>query len=270
MDTPFFPEMRPFLAGFGRRLVQFRQASLSQLEEFFGSLFPPQLFSQVDDGPNSRERIFSVRRTLWGFLFQVLTPRTSCREVTLQLRALFGLHSEQQIKTASSAYCQARKRLPVARLEQALQRSAQAADQRAGSHGYLAGRPVKVVDATSVQLPDTQANQRRYPQPRGQKPGCGFPVMKRAAFFSLASGAILAVARESLHWHDVRLFRRLWPSLNPGDIVLADRAFGDYVSLAQLSARGIDLVSRLHQGRKIDFRRCLRRLGPQDAIFCWT
>lgn len=269
MDTPFFPAFRASLAGFGRRVERIRQATLSQLEQFFGPFFPPQLLSQADEGPNSRERIFTVRRTFWGFLFQVLTPHTSCREVTLQLRALFGLHGDREVRTASSAYCLARKRLPVERMEEALLRSAQKADQLSSCNGRLAGRPVKVVDATSVQLPDTAENQRRYPQPRGQKPGCGFPVMKMAALFSLASGAIVAVARESLHWHDVRLFRRLWSALRKGDIVLGDRAFADYVSLAQLPDQGVDLVCRLHQARKVDFRRCERRLGNRDAIFRW-
>lgn len=270
METPFFPGMRAHLAGFGRRADKVRQATLCQLEEFFGSIFPPHMLSQAEEGPNSRKRSFPIRRTFWGFLFQVLTPNTSCRAVTLQLRALLGLHSERQISTASSAYCQARSRLPVGRLEEGLQRSARAADQRSGQHGRLAGRPVKVVDATTVQLADTEANQLRYPQPSTQKRGCGFPVMKIAALFSLASGAILDVARENLHWHDLRLFRRLWSWLKKGDIVLGDRAFGDYVSLAQLPARGIDLVCRLHQGRKIDFRRCERRLGVRDAVFRWS
>ena len=270
MDTPLFPDLPPNFGGFHRCLERFRQVSLSRFEHILGSFLPSHLLSQADDGPNSRERIFTVRRTFWGVLFQVLTPNTSCREVALQLRALLGLQGEKRIRTSSGAYCQARARLPLEPFERALHHSAQAAEERAGRHGHLAGRPVKVVDATSVKLPDTEANQRRYPQPRTQKPGCGFPVMKMAALFSLTSGAILAVVRESLHWHDVRLFRRLWSWLTEGDIVLADRAFADFVSLAQLPARGIDLIARLHQARKLDFRKCLRRLGPYDAVFRWN
>jgi hypothetical protein len=270
MDTPLFPDFQPLFGGFRQGLERIRKASLSQLELILGPFLPTHLLSQADDGPNSRERIFTVRRTFWGFLFQVLTPGTSCREVALQLRALLGLQGDKLIGTSSGAYCQARARLPLEPLEQALHHSARTADERAGRHGHLAGRPVKVVDATSVKLPDTEPNQRRYPQPRSQKPGCGFPIMKMAALFSLTSGAILDVVRESLHWHDVRLFRRLWSWLRAGDIVLADRAFADYVSLAQLPARGVDLVARLHQGRKLDFRKCRRRLGPHDAVFLWT
>ena len=76
---------------------------------------------------------------------------------------------------------------------------------------------MKVVDGTGVQLADTPANQRRFPQPSTQKPGGGFPVMKIVALFSLSNGALLAHICESLHWHDLRLFRRLWSCLCRGD-----------------------------------------------------
>ena len=113
-----------------------------------------------------------------------------------------------------------------------------------------------------MQLPDTAANQREYPQPSGPKPGCGFPVLKLAVLFSLASGALLAVVMGNLHSHDLRLLRQLWECLKTGDILLGDRAYGDYVTLAGLPQQGVDVVARLHQARKVDFRRA-KRLGAQ-------
>lgn len=271
MHTPFFPQWRPRLAALGRGLHQLRHATLDELELFFASLFPPQLLSQTDEGPNSRARVFPIRRTFWLFLSQVLTPRTACRSVVRQAQALLGLHSEQQIDSATSAYILARARLPIQRLEKALQHTAATAERRTrGPLGSLAGRPVKVVDATTTQLPDTPKNQRRYPQPATQKPGCGFPVMKVIVLFSLASGAVLHLVKENLHWHDIRLFRRLWGVLRRNDIVVGDRAFGDFVTLASLPRKGVDLLCRLHQSRRPDFRRCQKRLGRFDALFTWT
>jgi hypothetical protein len=78
-------------------------------------------------------------------------------------------------------------------LERALEFSAQAADRRGGSGGRLQDRPVKVVDGSSTQLADTQANQKAYPQHSTQQAGCGFPLMKFAVLFSLCSGAVLRV-----------------------------------------------------------------------------
>lgn len=269
-QSEFFPQFSPLLHSAAGSLFALRGASLSQLDAFFAPFLPPQLLSQADDGPNSRERIYSLRRTFWAFLSQTLKPNTSCNEMALQVVALAGLSDPGKLKAHSSAYCTARQRLPRDCADRAFLASACAADQRAGTHGYLAGRPVRVVDASSVQLPDTVLNQQRFPQPKPQKPGCGFPVMKLGALFSLSSGALSAVEFQGLDWSDQRLFRSLWEHLRPGDIVLGDRAFCDYVSLGKLPARGVDLLVRLHQRRTPDFRTALRRLGPDEAIFRWT
>jgi hypothetical protein len=115
-----------------------------------------------------------------------------------------------------------------------------------------------VVDGSTIQLPDTPRNQKRYPQPTSQKPGCGFPMIRFVALLSLSSGAILKVMMDSLRSHDLRLFRRLWQSLRTGDIILGDRAFGEYSTLAQLPRQGVDVVARLHHQRKVDFRKAQR------------
>jgi hypothetical protein len=86
-----------------------------------------------------------------------------------------------------------------------------------------------VADCSTTQLPDTKKNQKRYPQPSSQKPGCGFPLIKFLVLFSLSSGAILRVAMA--HWknHDLRLLHGLWDALEKGDILLGDRAYGEYL-----------------------------------------
>jgi hypothetical protein len=152
---------------------------------------------------------------------------------------------------------------------QALNATAQAADRRVGLGGQLQGRSVKVVDGSSTQLADTSENQKRYPQPATQKPGCGFPVMKLVALFSLTSGAILNAILGSLHHHDLRLLRGLWDQLKKGDILLGDRAFGEYTTVAGLPRQGVDVVARLHHRRKVDFRKA-QRLGKNDGLFVWT
>jgi hypothetical protein len=134
---------------------------------------------------------------------------------------------------------------------------------------WLEGREVKIIDGTGVSMPDTPENQAIWPQPDGQKPGCGFPVMKVAGLFSLASGALLEHVIGRAHTHDSTLFRELWPKLKKGDVILADRAFCSYGARAALHHRGIDTVVRLHQLRKSDFR-FGRRLDLGDRLVVWT
>jgi hypothetical protein len=269
MNTPFFPAFRTRLAALGcRTAVSLRQATLQQLARHLADLIPVHLLASADEGPNSRERLFTLRLTCECFLWQMLKPRTACREVVRQVQALACAQGKGSVEECASAYIQARQRLPQERLERILAATARVAEQRAAPRSQLQSRPVKVVDGSSVQLPDTAANQREYPQPSGQKPGCGFPVLKLVGLFSLASGALLDVVLGNLHQHDLRLFHRLWEGLKAGDLLLGDRAYGDYVTLASLPCQGVDVVARLHQARKVDFRQA-KRLGHEDGVFTW-
>jgi hypothetical protein len=270
MNTPFFPPWRSRLAAPGRRTPHpVRQTTLTQLQQHLRDFLPAPLLSTEDEGPNSRERVFSLRLTFECFVWQMLQPKTSCREVVRQVQALFRLHGKGPVDEGDSAYVQARLRLPRERLEKALNTTALAADRRAGPSGFLQGRPVKVVDGSTTQLADTAQNQKRFPQPTSQKPGCGFPVLKFVVLFSLASGALLNVLLGSLHHHDLRLLRGLWDQLKKGDILLGDRAYGEYTTLAGLPPLGVDVVARLHHRRKVDFR-IAQRWGKNDGLFVWT
>lgn len=147
--------------------------------------------------------------------------------------------------------------------------TAQIADRRVGGQGHIHLRAVKVVDASTCQMADTPENQKLYPQPSSQKPGCGFPLLKFLPIFSLASGAIQAVVTSDWKNHDVRLLHQAWDLFSKGDVLLADRAFGDYVTLAVRPQPGVDVVARLSGARKVDFRKAVKRLGRDDALFEW-
>ena len=269
MHTPYFPAMRSRLAALGRRTAQtIGQTTMAQLQAHLRDLLPDPLLSQEEEGPNSRQRIFSLRLTFECFLWQMLKPKTSCREVVRQVQALFRLNGQGLIDEDDSAYVQARQRLPQQRMEKALLATALTADSRVGCKGWLGGRPVKVVDGSTTQVADTPENQKVYPQPSSQKKGCGFPVIRFIALLSLSSGALLKVVMESLRSHELRLFRQLWEYLQKGDIILGDRAFGEYTTAAALPLQGVDLVARLHHQRKVDFRKA-KRLARNDGLFVW-
>jgi hypothetical protein len=269
MNTPYFPAFRPQLAPARNAATQrMHRATLHELEHFLQSIFPAHLLAQEDQGPNSRDRIFTICLTLQCFLWQAFNPGSACREVVRQVQALFKLLGRGAVDQDDSAYCQARQRLPKERLEQLLAISSAKADQRAGPGGQINGRDVRIVDGSSAQAADTKANQKRYPQSAEQKPGCGFPVIKFLLLFSLNSGAVLNVVMGSLHNHDLRLLRRLRDELHKGDILLGDRAYGEYTTLATLPQRGVDVVARLHQARRVDFRQA-QLLSRNDGLFAF-
>lgn len=269
-STPLCPQLRPQLAALGQRTAQsLRSLEFVPLCQKLRDLLPAHLLASQDEGPGSRERVFSLRLTFECFVWQMLKPKTSCRDVVRAVQALFQSRGWGTVDEGTSAYVQARQRLPAERLEQALAITAQIADRRVGGQGHINRRVVKVVDASTSQMADTPGNQKRYPQPSSQKPGCGFPLLKFLPVFSLNSGAIQAVVTSDWKNHDVRLLRQAWDLFRKGEVLLADRAFGDYVTLAVLPQRGVDVVARLHGARKVDFRKASKRLGRDDALFEW-
>jgi hypothetical protein len=68
---------------------------------------------------------------------------------------------------------------------------------------------------------------------------------------------------------ETALFRALWDGLERGEIVLGDRYFASFFGIAGLSQRGVDVLFRMHQRRKFDFRRG-RRLGIEDHVATWS
>jgi len=266
MHTSFFPRWRARLAALGSRVQRLRQQSLFCLEGLFAPFLPPGGLAQAEEGPNSRERVFSVRCTFWGFLWQVLNPNCPCREIVRQIQACFTLQNRGPVASGTGAYCAARKRLPLDTLQR-LRVGIAAHIERFGDrwHGWC----VKVVDGATISLPDTPANQRAYPQPRAQAPGCGFPLMKVGAVFSLATGVLLDYVRGNKHQHELRLLQKLLDQFRPGDLVLADRGFCCFWLIALLLLRGVGSLMRLHQARSPDLRRG-KRLGKNDRLMFWA
>ena len=269
MHTPFFPAWRPRLAALGQRVHRLRQHSLSHLEQLFGQLFPFWLLAQADDHANSRERIYSVRRLFWAFLYQVLNPLCPCREVVRQMQAFFRLHNLGPVDKGTGGYCTARGRFPLETLQRIRHAVAGHADKMlAPSQELWHGFKPKVIDGTTVTLPDTPKNQRAYPQSRSQKPGCGFPLMKIVGVFSLASGALLDYAKGNKHQSELSLLQKLFHLFQSRDLAVADRGFCNYVLIALLQLRQVASLFRLHSARKADLRKG-KRLGKCDRLFTW-
>jgi hypothetical protein len=192
----------------------------------------------------------------------------SCREILQKFLAWLALTEQRTASPSTAAYCSARGRLRVDTLTPVHAQIANAMEAGLTEDDLWYGRRVKVIDGSSVSMPDTPENQAAYPQPSGQKPGCGFPVMRIVAVFSLATGMLLALAKGALHIGEGALFRTLWTLLCPGDIVLTDCGLCSYAHAYLLSLRGVDLVMRNHQRRKVAFH-VLKRFGPGDRLVLW-
>jgi hypothetical protein len=132
------------------------------------------------------------------------------------------------------------------------------------------GRHVRLVDGSGLSMPDTKTNQLRWPQSKGQKPGCGFPSLNLVGIFCLHSGALLQAAHGDRRTHETKLFQQLWPALNPSDLALTDRGFCSFGSLAGLSARGVDSLMRLPEKKiRVAIGSKLPKTPNFDVIITW-
>ena len=224
------------------------------------------------EGVRFRDRLYPPAVTLWVFLSQVLDAVHCCRQAVARFLAWRVGRGLAPCSADAGAYCKARGRLPEGLLAR-LARDAGRRPQDGAPDGWRwRGRTVKVVDGTTVALADTPANQRDYPQPRSQKPGVGFPLVRLVVLFALATGTALDAALgpyRGKRTGESALFRGLHDRLESGDVLLADRYYCSYFELALVGERGCDAVFRMHQRRRVDFRRG-RRLGPSDHIVTWA
>jgi hypothetical protein len=274
MQTPFFPAWRPRLAPLRASLRQtadpFTRATLCQVEQTLQPALPPGLLQKPARGPHSRRRVFGLTRTFWCWVWQIFQGNTSCREVLRQFQAMLALWELPPVDEDSSAYCQARQKVPSAMLEAIFRASFQSAETKAARSTLLQGRPIKVVDASTVRLEDTPKNRAAYPASPNQFSRPGFPTLKLLALFSLRSGALLARAIGTLQVAETRLLMGLAAHLQPGDILTGDRAYGLYVMLHWTCSLGADVVARLNcLSRRVDFRQRIQKLGPGDGLFVW-
>ncbi len=213
-----------------------------------------------------RRRVFTHWRTFWLFLFQILSPGQSCRETVQSAKIWLG---EDALSANTSAWCQARARLPQAMLDEALVAAGRNLCAQVPRAVLWRGRRVRVVDGTSAKLPDTPANQKQWPQPKTQKAGCGFPVMRLVVLFCLACGALVAYEVGPLTVAERELWRAIWAALEAGDVLVGDRGFCSLGEFWWLGRRGVDCVARLNARRSVGVRP-VRRLGKGDWLVSWT
>lgn len=184
----------------------------------------------------------------------------------MKFLARLFLGTGQTASANTSGYCQARAKLSTRELFQTSGRVADKIEATAAAWLWK-GRRVKVADGSGLSMPDTRANQERWPQSSKAKPGCSFPVMRIVALFSLATGAMIGLAHDAMAVHERTLMRSLWHLLEWGDVLLADRGFGGFAEFFLLARRGVDCVMRKNGRRKN--AGVIKRIGPNDRIVRW-
>jgi putative transposase len=227
----------------------------------------------VHFGDDDDQAVYTPPVTLWAMLSQMLftAEQRSCLAAVVRVAAFYALLDREVCSTNTGAYCRARAKVTEGLVRRLTLQVARGCEAQVPAAWRWKGRHVRVVDGTTLSMPDTAENQAEYPQPASQAQGLGFPIMRAVALCSLGTGMVTALAcgpYAGKETGETALLRALFDALSPGDVVLADRYYGGWFMLALLRELGIDFVTRLHQLRKADFGRG-RRLGKGDHVVSW-
>jgi hypothetical protein len=226
-----------------------------------------------------RERVLTPVTTIQLFLLQILHGNTACNH----LPHLSGL------QFSASAYCQARTKLPLNLFALLLTRLC--ASVSPFDEGRWHGHRTFLVDGSGCSMPDTPALQDAFGQPNVQRPGCGFPVARLLGLFHAGTGVLLKLVVAPLLTHDLAQVQAVHPSVQAGDVLVADRGLCSYAHLALLAQAGVHAVLRVGARQLVDFTpgrpfvmpgvrrtpavkgiprsRWLKAIGARDQLVTW-
>src|SRR5271163_364831 len=138
----------------------------------FASVLPEetiaQAFADADaDFGQDEDDVYTPALTLWAFLSQMLHTGAmrSCAAAVARVVVLLTALGKKPCSDNTSAFCRARRKLPVAVLKRLTTDVANGCEQRLPKQWLWKGRSVHLVDGTTVSMPDTEDNQAAFPQP---------------------------------------------------------------------------------------------------------
>ena len=79
-------------------------------------------------------------------------------------------------------------------------------------------------------MPDTEANQEKYPQQAGHEPGLGSPIARLVGCFSMATGMLQRMAMgpyQGKQTGETALLRQIMNLFQAGDIALVNKLFDE-------------------------------------------
>ena len=216
---------------------------------------------------------FSTPIVLWAFLAQALKDGkgAACAAAVADIATYMQQVGGPVPSGDTGDYCRARAKLDLEALRRLTVQTARRLESQADRSWLFHSLHPKLIDGFTFTMPDTDDNQKSFPQQRTQRPGAGFPIARACVVLSLATAAVQDMnigPYEGKQTGESALLRGILECLHPGDVAVFDRIFCSFLMLALLRMRGIHCCARLHQRRPVDFRQG-KRLGPDDRLVTW-
>ena len=203
-----------------------------------------------------RDRLLDPCSTLQAFVAQIANANTAISDLVRIMGGTF----------TSSAYCQARQRLPCGVVKAVLNEFTSRIRGDASGDGLWHGHRTALVDGSVVVMPDTPRLRGFYGTAANYAPGCGLPQAHLLLLFDAHHGLLLDMSVATGNTQDLRQVHELHPALREGDILVGDRGLCSYTHLAQLSQKNLHGVLRVSRSWHLEFPADLgpRRLHAYD------
>jgi hypothetical protein len=242
-------------------------------EEKIQQAFDEEGIDFASDGDDENERVYTPPITVWAFLSQTLfkQEQRSCAAAVARVVTLVVALGREPCSDNTGAYCRARAKLTDTVLRRMACDVAVGCEKKVPKSWLWFGHHVKLVDGSTVSMPDTEDNQEAFPQHTAQEEGLGFPIARIVGLLSLATGMMVDCEigpYSGKETGETAMLRKMLDQLNKNDILLADRYFCSYFMIAMLLELRVLFVVRLHQRRTANFRRG-KRLGKADHLIEW-
>ena len=189
--------------------------------------------------------IYSTTVVLWAFLGQVLRDgkESACQSAVAHIvsyRLLCGLEPPT---SDTGNYCRARAKLSAEALKDVCLEVATELEHQAKPEWFWKGRHAYLVDGFTFTMPDTNENQKHYPQPSTQAEGVGFPIARACVLLSLATACVKDLAfgpYRGKQTGENALLREMLCSLSANDVLVADCYYSSFLMIALLQQRGVE------------------------------
>lgn len=227
--------------------------NIAELMSIYQRLLPTEVILELiaETKQTFYQRLLPPVLIVWGFIFQRLNDDHTCDAAWSYLSGeaadpLREGHSQvsQPVSESTSAYCQARQRLPLSVAKGALRHTAQAL-QTEFAAGLWHGLAVNLFDGSTLQLCATQELKAHYGVPGNQYGEAHWPLLRTVVGFDLWSGAVYGLAEGPYRQGEHALAHQLIGELGSGFLHVGDRNFGVYAILQSIISAGSQGLLRL-------------------------
>lgn len=261
---------KPFLSASGSRLVS-RQAKAAKHQK-------------KSPGLRFYQRIFSLRVTLWYLIYQRLNFDQTLAAVVTNVReggadrlGRWGRKLSLRMRsTKTSGYNQARQRLPVEFLAQALAHLRQGVLKLVGWVAQPKRQPGptertrQLLDGSTLAILFTPSLGRVYPPARNQNGASDWCLMRIVVGFCARSGAVLSAMEGAMQRSEQAMAWVLMEQASAFTIWIGDRNFGVWSVLAQAVRYRQDVLVRLTGARAAKLCRGRPLRSGEDRPLQWS